>query len=480
MRFVYKVAAIAVVFFCALSPAAALAVDVVPPPAELPKTASPLIITGYSLSTAHVGYIQIFNNTSGVVDATGWKLGVMGGPDAQLLLKLDGLIKPGGYIVVADERTVPSADVTYPDGTIQKAPTAITLFTPRQFYDHTTAVKAGLERGFWSRNISEATGNYLSTFSAFTPGDDFVLFGQGFYELPSAPSLQFTEILANPKACSPLETAAECRDYLKLYNASAAAIDLGRYRLRVGYQGQSATASNTYALAGDVLPGHYAVISKSADDREISLTNSGAFIWLEDAYGVQRFDATVQEYPDASAASKKGQAWAYDERDGTWKWTTQPMPYDTPSVFPAAVVKPPKPASTPTPCKEGQYRSEETNRCRNIAVPAALTPCREGQYRSEETNRCRNIATAASANLQPCREGQERNPATNRCRNVASSSLPDAAFAVEPIKEGAKAFAGWWALGGVGALAAGYGAWEWRREMLSAIHAAFQFFTSGK
>jgi len=40
------------------------------------------------------------------------------------------------------------------------------------------------------------------------------------------------------------------------------------------------------------------------------------------------------------------------------------------------------------------------------------------------------------------------------------------------------AFAGWWALGGVGTLAAGYGAWEWRREMISALGKVKGFFTS--
>ena len=55
-----------------------------------------------------------------------------------------------------------------------------------------------------------------------------------------------------------------------------------------------------------------------------------------------------------------------------------------------------------------------------------------------------------------------------------------AAFAVEPVKDGGKAFIGWWALGGVGVLAGGYGVWEWRREMAGAIRKVTAFFVSNK
>lgn len=121
-------------------------------------------------------------------------------------------------------------------------------------------------------------------------------------------------------------------------------------------------------------------------------------------------------------------------------------------------------ASVLAACKLGQYRSEETNRCRNLVTASTLTPCKEGQYRSEETNRCRNLTTA-SASLKPCAENQYRNEATNRCRKLPTTTVPSAAFAVEPVKEGAKAFIGWWALGGVALVAVGYAAWEWRSEV---------------
>jgi hypothetical protein len=47
--------------------------------------------------------------------------------------------------------------------------------------------------------------------------------------------------------------------------------------------------------------------------------------------------------------------------------------------------------------------------------------------------------------------------------------MPTAAFAVEPVRDTAATFVGWWALGGVGLLAIGYAGWEWRREVVSLI-----------
>ncbi|MNH30521.1 hypothetical protein D3C72_2551200 [compost metagenome] len=58
--------------------------------------------------------------------------------------------------------------------------------------------------------------------------------------------------------------------------------------------------------------------------------------------------------------------------------------------------------------------------------------------------------------------------------------MPQAAFAVESIKDTTQAFVGWWALGGVAFLALGYGAWEWRREVGLLFGKIGTFFHSGK
>lgn len=121
------------------------------------------------------------------------------------------------------------------------------------------------------------------------------------------------------------------------------------------------------------------------------------------------------------------------------------------------------------PCKEGQYRSEETNRCRSIASAAArvLKPCAEGQFRNPATNRCKKIASTDDVALADCGEGRERNPATNRCRNVAvAGALTDTLpFPVEEVGDARESFAGWLTLGIVAIAGVGYGIWEWRYEI---------------
>ena len=71
------------------------------------------------------------------------------------------------------------------------------------------------------------------------------------------------------------------------------------------------------------------------------------------------------------------------------------------------------------PCKEGYYRNPETNRCKKIPTDEEdeLKPCPDGYYRNPETNRCKKIDDGES-DLVPCREGYVRNPATNRCVKI--------------------------------------------------------------
>lgn len=119
------------------------------------------------------------------------------------------------------------------------------------------------------------------------------------------------------------------------------------------------------------------------------------------------------------------------------------------------------------PCKPGQERNPATNRCRSIAGSASnLVPCKEGQERNPETNRCRSVATAASS-LKPCEEGQERNPATNRCRKAAGGNTKGLAT-VKDVPTGSIANHTKWLIAGLAVLGAiGYGAYEWRRPILT-------------
>lgn len=477
------------------------------------KTDSPVIVTGFSFTASRLNYMQLYNSSSEVVDIRGWTAEYMisGGVSMPVPVTLSGLLKPRTYTVIGESLAVPTAPFlfssTVPLATDTQVISGLRLTAPALYLNHdvatptintsTVSVLTSPKTYYWQRNTSTSTGNYLSTFAAFVPGPSFVLLLDPMYEYSTETALQFTEILPNPRNCSPLESELDCSDYVKLYNSSDQVIHLSLFRLRNGYLGQNPSSSNTTALSGDLQPGQFAIVPTN-------ITNTASWVWLEDVYGMYRYNTTVQNYEDASADSKKGQAWAYDEIDGVWKWTTSPQPYDSPSIFPAPPPEPSPVISTPVPCKENQYRSEETNRCRTVEITTSLTPCQDGQYRSEETNRCRSVVGAISSlvacseeqernpltnrcrtiaskanSLVPCNENQERNAQTNRCRNIVKS-VPSAAFAIEPVKEGGKAFVGWWALGGVGVLAGGYGVWEWRREMAGAIRKVATFFASSK
>ncbi len=127
-------------------------------------------------------------------------------------------------------------------------------------------------------------------------------------------------------------------------------------------------------------------------------------------------------------------------------------------------------AKTVTLCKEGYYRSEATGRCRSIASAAAKTlkPCPDGQFRNPATGRCKKIA-AADDILKDCPEGFERNPTTRRCRKIKTASIPVVGSATAGVQQVAGATWGWWVFGGVGLLAVGYGAWQWRWELSQLI-----------
>ncbi len=462
------------------------AIPVGQPPSVPAKPDSPLLVTGYAFVGPKLQYVQLFNNSKSVIDlkSTTVQYAISGQSDPIQIAKLQGLVKPEGYIVIAEEISMPGADFAYSltiPSEITENVKSIAVKSP-SYADESITVKVDAKTPYWKRNISASSGNYLSTFSSFVPDSNFVLYGNGLYSIDKNTSLQFTEIVANPRDCSPADISADCFDFVKIHNPSSSPIDLSKYRIRVGFQGQAATSSTAFPIAGILPPGGYAAINKSIEENPLSLTNTGAFVWLEDTYGIKRYDSTITAYPDASGDTKKGQAWAYDVSDGAWKWTLQPVPQNAPSEFVFPAVKPKVVASASlSPCKEGQYRSEETNRCRSLALAVtALAPCDEDEERNPDTSRCRKIASATNTELAPCKEGQERNSETNRCRNIVAAAPPPAAFQPEVVAETGKAFVGWWALGGIGILAIGYGVWEWRQDIRRALQKVGTFFTSGK
>lgn len=352
------------------------------------------------------------------------------------------------------------------------------------------------------------------------------------YNPPHEIDLAITEIFPNSYICAVGDDDPLCRSYVKVVNMGSEPIDLSSLRLRNGKSDANASASNTSLLTGIIKPGEYQILSSDAEGGSLAISSTTGATWLEDKYGLVKYRNVDTPYKDADLTANKYRSWAYDPDDDTWKWAT-PAPeallasfgdsedlktivedaakyvpceegkYRSPEtnrcrtiVTETADLKPCddgqyRSAETnrcratlandaPAPCKDGQYRSEETNRCRTIAVATAtdLKPCADDQVRNPETNRCRKISTAATT-LQPCATGQERNPETNRCRKIQQSAPAVAGYAVEPIKQADGSTSKWWALGGVLALVAGYGIWEWRHELRKTL-ARVATFASGR
>lgn len=289
--------------------------------------------------------------------------------------------------------------------------------------------------------------------------------------------LQILEILPNARSCSPLETDPTCNDYVKLYNQSDLPIDLAQYRLRIGTKGQGESITNTFTWNSDidpatdelVLPAHqYFMLTSRNDGLALSITDSGNYVWVEDAYGTTVYQPIVQ-YPDASSTTKVGQAWAYD--GATWQWTAAPQP-GLANYFPPAVLSDSvsvSAVSTLKPCADNQYRNPDTNRCNTVSTAVAvLTPCGSDEERNPETNRCRSIVTA-SAQPAPCPSGSERNPDTNRCRKIV---VTGAANTIKDVAAPSVDNNGWFVAALVTGLALAYAIYEWRQDIRLLAHKA--------
>lgn len=237
--------------------------------------------------------------------------------------------------------------------------------------------------------------------------------------------LQVVELMPHSNNCSPVDTDLLCNDYIKLFNGADTPINLTDYRLRTSYGGLNASSRNTISLGGILGPGDYELINGRDDGLSLNLTQSGGYVWFEDAYGVQAYEPVI-EYPDASSDSRVGQAWAMNRTD--WQWTDSPQP-DGPNDFPAPTTIEPieapvlgRASASLKPCAPDQYRNPSTNRCRKIiSATKSLTPCKPGQVRSLDTNRCRTAKTS-SKSLTPCKPDQTRNPTTNRCHSLTMTT----------------------------------------------------------
>lgn len=158
-------------------------------------------------------------------------------------------------------------------------------------------------------------------------------------------------------------------------------------------------------------PGGICAFNVDQTDLEYIAKTSGIL------YLIDSDDETVVNYKRYSYV-KDGSVSAMDE-NGEWKLTYHMTPGEENIIeeYP--------------PCPDGQYRDEETHRCRNLpdddndsntngssnSDDNDYVPCPDGWYRNPETNRCKKIDDGES-DLVPCKEGYVRNPATNRCVKI--------------------------------------------------------------
>jgi len=285
--------------------------------------------------------------------------------------------------------------------------------------------------------------------------------------------IKITEMLPN------VSGSDEGSEYIEFYNPNNIEVDLSNYVFYIG-----SDSLNFYSFPPGSRIGASKYLSFSNSEIKFTLLNSSSSVHLRSLDGFMIDESPTYNDPDDDMA------WALI--DGAWQYTNQPTPSDVNllslmsdniSTVSASSLQPcaanqyrsletnrcrllVTTANAVTACRDGQYRSEETNRCRNIVSDvSSLLPCAEGQERNPATNRCRSVGTVLGAsNLAPCKPGQERNPETNRCRNIVK--MPLAEYTPEQTIESFKNDYVWWSMIGVGAVAIGYGLWEWRFEMI--------------
>lgn len=426
------------------------------------KDISPLIVTSFmtSSSGSDLEFVELYNNGKVPLSLSDWSVDVAqadGGVKYLDLAARAGYIEPNTHVVLAKKDVVQGATYSingWAGDDMPTQPIAEIRLMSVKYRPHVVTVDAKKYDNWMIRTYN--TSSYSDATSAMHVHADTErsLFDDGLYVLPvNAGGLKVVEIYPYAKDCTPFDVSVECRDYVKLVNSDPSEpVDLSGYVLRTDSSSATRTSSNTVNLNGLLWPGEYMTVSLTNSGAALSLTNSGGYVWLEDVWGFARYDDTLAHY-DSATSLMQGQAYAMTDT-GEWSWTTTPAPY-TANKITLAVDK---------SCLEGSVINPVTNRCNKLAAASSLAACKEGQERNPETNRCRSVLAAADTR-KPCKDTQYRSEETGRCRNLPPSGVPDAAFAVTPTEQTGTQFVGWWALGGVCAMAVGYAVWEWRDEI---------------
>lgn len=467
----------------------AKAVIAVTPTPNVP-TVAPLMITAYKTDTSgkNLLVVEIYNDSKIIQNMGDWSINATTDTDEKIVSSTLALTPLANrYIEPAAHVTLNLDDV---HSTLHWVATASPLTSLQMLangFKPNSAHISGVPGDAMYRTLN-LSGYSTAAKTAFTntPRMDEngqsslvdIFYDDGFYVAADAPEgLHIIEVYPYSSNCSPFDTSILCGDYIKIANDSHTKIILDDYVLRTDNSSANRTSSNTFTLSGELNPGEVIPVYRTDTGARLSLTNSGGYIWFEDRLGFTHYADTIVEYASAGS-SLQGLAYA-KASTGTWQWTSTPMPYSDNEM--TAVVQTcaedqyfnpdtnrcrslEDTLTALTPCNAGYERNVETNRCRKVStVTTTLTACKEGQIRNPATNRCKS-ETDKAAGLTPCQDGYERNPATNRCRKAAVAGA-STAYPVEPYGESGDSTAMFWAIGGIAAVAIGYGVWEWRQEL---------------
>lgn len=366
----------------------------------------PLLITAYKTSTTgkDISYVELYNSGDTLLKLEDFSTIDVDNGERRLEISSPyaGFLEPGNHVVAARPGQVAGASFTI-DGW-DHIPLALTQIKKLRI-DATgyRSVEAGLSTKEAERDM--AMVRTYNTTSYSTAPSPFVLnyreapqaslFDDGLYVAPAAASaIKIVEIYPYSSDCSPFDTSILCGDYIKLYNSAVQAVELDGLVLRTDSSSQTRTTGNTITLFGTLNPGDYYTVWLTDTDARLSLTNSGGYVWLEDAYGTVRYTETLAKY-ESAGTSLQGHGYAVSSANN-WEWTSTPTPAGQNIITPVAAAA----------CEEGKYRNPETGRCRTLEETInALAACEEGYERNPTTNRCRKIAVVSASSLTPCNEG---------------------------------------------------------------------------
>lgn len=467
----------AVILSCISTRPIFAAVPIAPQPPI--ATTAPDIIATSIVAGAQLENIELFNQSDIPLNLADWQIAATSKgtetcttPQTATQRIAAQWILPKHYFTLTSTQPLPAActklvsiQILHDETPVQQISIAdTTILTTDKVYQHK-------QRANSPTSVRSASGTFEADYTKVIAANQATLYSDPLYAPPASNGgLQILEILPHARDCAPTDNDLACSDYIKVYNSTNTSVDLASYRLRTGHKSQSESISNTFTWGHSLnppmdelsLPAHsYFTLNTRNDGQALSITDSGGFVWLEDIYGTIAYEPIVA-YPDAASTTKIGKSWAFN---GTsWQWSAAPQP-NQPNYFPPEIAMSGSTVAVESslkPCAENQYRSPETNRCRNVATTASTTtPCKAGQERNPDTNRCRSVL-ASSTEPKPCQSGEERNPETNRCRKIPATAN-GYVKGTSDKNDTANHFT--WIVALAAAIAVGYAGYEWRHDI---------------